>query len=331
MLLERLQDKLAAPFLAPGAQFSLSSLAAALAIGAAVLLMRRGKPLELRVLLRALFPRRFFRHASARIDAGYLLINTFVYGSILGGAVFSFEFAGAAATGVLTAVFGAKPAYLPEPVARASVTLLLFLGYEFGYWLDHYLKHRVPALWELHKVHHSAEVLTPLTAARVHPLDTLIFVNILALTAALFGSLGAYLFGAARGPYALSGNNILLVLFMHLYVHLQHTELWIPFRGVWGRLFLSPAHHQIHHSADAKHFNTNFGSCLALFDWMFGTLHMPAAAREKLAFGVAPYPLMHTLTGELVSPVGRSARAFLAFLAACRRGTSPRADASERI
>ncbi len=39
-----------------------------------------------------------------------------------------------------------------------------------------------------------------------------------------------------------------------------------------GRIFVSPAHHQVHHSANPKHFNKNFGSCLALWDWMFGTL-----------------------------------------------------------
>jgi hypothetical protein len=36
-----------------------------------------------------------------------------------------------------------------------------------------------------------------------------------------------------------------------------------------------PAHHHVHHSANPKHFNKNFGSCLALWDWMFGTLYVP--------------------------------------------------------
>jgi sterol desaturase/sphingolipid hydroxylase (fatty acid hydroxylase superfamily) len=31
-------------------------------------------------------------------------------------------------------------------------------------------------------VHHSAEVLTPLTSFRIHPLDTFMFGNILAVT-----------------------------------------------------------------------------------------------------------------------------------------------------
>ena len=99
----------------------------------------------------------------------------------------------------------------------------------------------------------------------------------------------------------------MLVAFIHLYVHLQHTHVWIVFRGALGRVFLSPAHHQIHHSTDPAHFNKNLGSCLALWDWIFGTLHMPAKEREKLQFGVAPaYADAHTINGEFLAPFGRS-------------------------
>jgi hypothetical protein len=84
----------------------------------------------------------------------------------------------------------------------------------------------------------------------------------------------------------LGDSNIILVFFIHAYVPLQHSHVWIAFTGVLGRIFVSPAHHQIHHSADQKHFNCNFGSCLALWDWMFGTLYVPGKGREKLTFGV---------------------------------------------
>ena len=55
------------------------------------------------------------------------------------------------------------------------MTVTLFLAYELGYWLNHYVPHRVPFLWEFHKVHHSATVLTPLTNFRVHPVYMCIF------------------------------------------------------------------------------------------------------------------------------------------------------------
>lgn len=298
-------------FLSAGSSFSAASLLCALMLAysfLAVSRLRRGRSLHVRVLLRALFPRRVIRHDSTIADFGYFLFNTFVYGGIFGIFATSYQFLTNGVVSGLAAIGGPiTPSSLPVPVQRVVITVLLFLAYEFGYWLDHYLKHRVPVLWELHKVHHSAEVLTPLTNFRMHPLDTLVFGNILAVTAALTNGVAAYLFGDTTYQYALSGNNLILVGFIYLYVHLQHTHLWIAFRGVLGRLFVSPAHHQIHHSTNPVHFNKNLGSCLAIWDWMFGTLHVPAKEREKLTFGIEPaYAGAHTITGEFLKPFGRA-------------------------
>ena len=189
----------------------------------------------------------------------------------------------------LTAAFGPRqPTALPAYVYRTAITILLFLAYELGYWLNHYLSHRIPFLWEFHKVHHSATVLTPLTNFRVHPVYMCIFLNILALFIGTANGFGNYIFGQTTHQYVLSENNIILVFFIYLYVHLQHTQLWISFTGWLGHLFISPAHHQIHHSRNPAHFNENLGSCLALWDWMFGTLYVPAAEPERLEFGVEP-------------------------------------------
>ncbi len=44
-------------------------------------------------------------------------------------------------------------------------TFLVILVYDFGYTSLHFAFHKVPFLWRFHKVHHSAEVLAPLTVA----------------------------------------------------------------------------------------------------------------------------------------------------------------------
>jgi sterol desaturase/sphingolipid hydroxylase (fatty acid hydroxylase superfamily) len=98
-----------------------------------------------------------------------------------------------------------------------------------------------------------------------------IFLNILAIFTGLASGVGEYLLGGTTHQYGLSENNIILVFFIYVYVHLQHSQVWIAFTGWLGRLFMSPAHHQIHHSSNPAHFNKNLGSCLALWDWMFGT------------------------------------------------------------
>lgn len=314
-----------------GSSFSLTSLACAFVIGAGFLAIRHWKRrgrFNVRLIAHALFPRRIVRHSSTTADFGYMLFNCFVYGGIFGMAGLSYQFLTNGLLQGLVHVFGpAAPSTLPVMAQRAGVTVVLFLAYELGYWIDHYLKHRVPVLWELHKVHHTAEALTPLTTFRMHPLDTFIFGHILAVTAAVGNGFAAYAFGDTTYQYALSGTNIILVVFIHVYVHLQHTEIWIAFRGALGRIFLSPAHHQIHHSTNPVHFNKNLGSCLAVWDWLFGTLHIPEKNREKLVFGIAPMQAdAHTITGEFIKPFGRAFAVLFGRL--YRRRTEAAADSA---
>jgi len=293
-------------FVGIGAQLSISSLAVALTISAGVFAWqrrRRGRRIRPRTILRALFPRRILKSPSNYSDLGYLLFNVFMFGIIFGWAILSYQFITNAIIAGLVAAFGpASASALPPLVSRAVITVMLFLAYELGYWFNHWLSHKVPFLWEFHKVHHTATVLTPITNFRVHPVYALIFANILALSAAIANGFGHYWFGDTVYQYALNDTNVILVLFIHAYVHLQHSHMWIAFGGLAGRMFISPAHHQVHHSDDPKHFNKNFGSCLALWDWMFGTLYIPQASREKLNFGVSDHCDAHTLRGELVMP-----------------------------
>lgn len=312
-------DHLLNVFFRVGSDFSINSLLCALAVAVAFVVwqrLRRGRRLRLRALARALFPRRILRSPSTVADIGYFLFNIFVFGAIVSFVAISYQFLTNGVLNGLIALFGKPaPSTWPEWASRSVITVMLFLAYEFGYWVDHYLKHRVPFLWEVHKVHHTAEVLTPLTVFRMHPLDTYVFGNILAIVAAVTNGVGAYMFGDTTYQYALSGSNIILVVFVHAYVHLQHTHMWIAFRGLLGRIFLSPAHHQVHHSANPIHFNKNLGSCLAIWDWLFGTLHLPSKTPEKLTFGVEPAQAnAHTITGEFIAPFGRAIMALLAMI-----------------
>lgn len=310
-VLSLVAGKLVALILSPGT-FSLASLLSALCIATLFLgRRRRRRPLRPRVLLRALFPRRLRRSHSARADVAFFFFSFFLVGLLFGWAVLSMHVIDNATNALLTAAFGAQPARLDGWAAAGLMTLVLFVAYELGYWIDHYLSHNVPFLWEFHKVHHTAEVLTPLTNFRVHPIDTIKFNNILALTMGVAGGLAHFLIGRSTSPLTIAGSNVIVLAFFFLIGHLQHTHFWIAFTGPWGRLILSPAHHQIHHSTDPAHFNTNLGSFLAIWDWMFGTLYMPSKARQKLDFGVEPKGQdAHTVTGELIAPIMRAAAHF---------------------
>jgi len=304
-------DTVSARFLSPGSQYSLTSLLAALVLAAAFIALRRhrrNRRIRIRTIARALFPRRIVQSPSNSADFGYLFFNTFVYGLTFGWAVLSYQLVTNGIIGGLVAAFGpVQPAALPEVAVRATVTVILFLAYELGYWFNHYLSHRVGFLWEFHKVHHSATVLTPVTSIRVHPVYMVIFANILAISAAIASGLANYAFGDTTYQYALSETNIILVLFIYTYVHFQHSELWMPLRGLVGHIVMSPAHHQVHHSTDPAHFNKNMGSCLAIWDWAFGTLYVPGKKREKLTFGADSDPRnVHTFMGEFILPFVRA-------------------------
>ena len=303
--------KLSALFLTFGSQYSLTSLACALVLAAGFIALRRyrkNRRIRIKTIARALFPEHILKSPSTGADFGYLYFNTFVYGLAFGWAVLSYQFLSNAIIAGLVTTFGpVQPSVLPEFVVRTIITVVLFLAYELGYWFNHYISHRIPFLWEFHKVHHSATVLTPVTSIRVHPVYAMIFANILAISAAIANGFSNYVFGDTSYQYAFSDTNIILVLFIHTYVHLQHTHLWIPLRGLLGHVVMSPAHHQVHHSTNPAHFNKNMGSCLAIWDWVFGTLYVPSKEREKLSFGLGTdHAHAHTFMGEFVLPFYRA-------------------------
>lgn len=298
---------LATTLLSLGSGFSLASLLSALAIAAAHLVGRRrarGRRTSLALLVRLLFPKSIWRHPSTKADLGFLLLNVWVTGIILAGALWSGSKISFAVGDALRRVLGAAPLGETPPLIIVTVgTVVGYLAYELGYWIDHYLSHKVPAFWAIHKVHHTAEVLTPLTGFRLHPLELLKFHNILAVTLGATNGLALYLFGPGPHVMMIFGQNAIMVFFFLSLVHLQHSHAWMTFGGGLGRLFASPAYHQIHHSADPRHFGKNFGSFLTIWDKAFGTLHMPGPERPKdLTFG-APALQPHGVTGALIVPM----------------------------
>ena len=127
--------------------------------------------------------------------------------------------------------------------------------------------HKWPVLWALHKVHHSATVLTPMTVFRTHPLEGIIFSLRSAITQAIGISLFFYLFGNLVSLYTIVGVNVFVFVFNILGSNLRHSHIDIKY-WVWlEKILISPAQHQLHHSLDERHYDKNFGA--ALVAWNF--------------------------------------------------------------
>ncbi len=154
-----------------------------------------------------------------------------------------------------------------------SFTTFQFIIDDFSKYIIHLFMHRWPILWSLHKVHHSATVLTPMTVFRTHPLEGIIFSLRSSATQAISISIFIFLFGNSVDLFTILGVNIFVFLFNIFGSNLRHSHIGIRYWRWLEYVLISPAQHQLHHSIAKKHHDKNFGAALAIWDWIFGSLH----------------------------------------------------------
>lgn len=249
-------------------------------------------------LLGYIFPKQDYLHRSAWVDYQMFTLNIILFG------IPKFIVISAASVWISVYVGGLVAVAMPESLARSfSFTpltsfALFFLFREmvedFVHYWTHRWFHRSYVLWPFHRVHHSAEVLNPITVNRKHPVyDIAAGIN----TSLVMGVINGVLFAIFVGQptyFLMFGLSMLRGAFNITGAALRHSSIWIGYGPILSYIFLSPAQHQIHHSANPKHFNKNYGEIFALWDWMFGTLYVPKG-REELKFGLGPsYAKLHS-------------------------------------
>ena len=186
----------------------------------------------------------------------------------------------------LAALIGFPLTGAAEGVAvRVLYTVVFFFAYDFGRFVAHCLLHDVPALWEFHKIHHSAEVLTPMTTYRAHPVELLLMAWGPLLATALVTVAFNVAVPGAIGVYTFLGWHVAFFAF-NLVDNLRHSPVWLSYGPAWGRWLVSPAHHQLHHSCEPRHFGCNRGFELAIWDRLYGTLYVPGMQPEKFRMGL---------------------------------------------
>ena len=311
---ERLLAAAKAPFeslVSPQSSFNLLFLFLTLAFCAAIYARHARRPLRLRTLRRFLLPRRIYLHPSAKLDYKYYVIAAALRAGMFGSMVISSNLVAAGVVATLTGTFGAfVPIAAPLYVILPVVTIAQVVLFDLGYWIAHRTMHEIPLLWEFHKTHHAAEVLTPLTAARAHPIEDLIQTNFVAATLGLGYGVLVYAFGASAQPVTLLETNVIFFVYFLTIFHLRHSHIWLPIRGWLGYIIQSPAHHHIHHSTAPRHLGKNLGFCLSMWDWAFGTLYVPDK-REELEFGLGHESAQFaSLKDLLLRPFHNAARLF---------------------
>ena len=148
--------------------------------------------------------------------------------------------------------------------------IIAFLAADFTTYWVHRAFHEVKWLWPYHAVHHSVEAMDWLAGSRLH------IVDILAMRVA--GFIPLYVLGFSSS-----------VLFLYLgFIAVHATFIHANVRWRFPRLryvISTPEHHHWHHAKDTEALDKNFSVHSPLFDYMFGTLHMPKHRWPK-AYGL---------------------------------------------
>ena len=165
-------------------------------------------------------------------------------------------------------------------------TFMYFILDDLTKYITHTLMHKVPILWEFHKTHHTARILTPLTIFRTHPVEGLIFILRSTITQGVVIAVFYYIYGNNITLVTILGANIFSFWFHLLGSNLRHSHIRINYWHWLEKILISPAQHQIHHSIKAKHHNKNFGVTFALWDYFFGSLYI-SNNNEHVYFGIS--------------------------------------------
>ncbi len=285
--------------------------------------MRRGGLPADTKLISYVLPRHIWLHRSAMQDYWIVLINYVLILTILPVISLHEDTLKGWAGGVLDWL-ALEPAQQEAGWLIISFyTLAAFLLSDLGYYWAHRLMHRFPLLWEFHKLHHSAEVLTPVTLHRAHPVD--IWLSVLGRTIPLGITSGIffYFYPTMQGAYTIAGVNAGIFFFHIITGNLNHSYVWLPYGRVIEHIFLSPAQHHIHHSTNPMHFDKNFGSCWAVWDWLFGSLYI-VEKKEDIVFGLTPEEMARYpgLSEHYIMPFVDFGAGFKKKIAALRSGKS---------
>lgn len=173
----------------------------------------------------------------------------------------------------------------PTALVVGLFSVVMFLADDFTKYLMHRWMHKWPALWAIHKVHHSAETMTPMTVYRVHPLEGVLYTTRSVLAQAPVIAVFYYLFGDSVDLVTILGVNLLVFTFHVTGSNLRHSHIDIRYPAWLEHILISPAQHQLHHSIAEEHYDKNYGAALAIWDWLFNSLHL-SEGQHDLTYGL---------------------------------------------
>ena len=147
---------------------------------------------------------------------------------------------------------------------------IYWLATSFVQYWGHRLVH-TPLFWHLHRFHHAATELNVLTTFRQHPLEPVVLGFLSLVSPLIF--------------FNVPQRVLLLYFFIGTISDLlAHSQLSWEYGWIGRWVVQSPRFHQVHHSIEEEHHNSNFSNC-PLWDRVFGTWYKGTKAPSQ--YGIA--------------------------------------------
>ena len=141
--------------------------------------------------------------------------------------------------------------------------VVFFVVLDFVQWVTHILLHKIPLLWQFHKIHHSVKEMGFAAHLRYHWIENILYKPL--------KTFGVMLLGGFEPEQAY------IVHFIAITIgHLNHANIklsWGPLKYVLN----NPIMHLYHHAyvLPKGKVGVNFGISLSLWDYLFKTHHVP--------------------------------------------------------
>lgn len=152
---------------------------------------------------------------------------------------------------------------------RWTGLLIFFLVTDFVQWNTHRLLHKVPLLWNFHKVHHSVKEMGFAAHLRYHWMEPVIYNSLLYIPLAVIGGFEA--------------QDVAIVYFFSIAIgHLNHANLGWDF-GPFKYILNNPKMHIWHHVKELPEhtkYGINYGLTLSMWDYIFQTDHVLHDGRD---------------------------------------------------
>lgn len=216
-------------------------------------------------------PRRVAQHRLSRWPAniGLVVLNTLLVRLLLPGATVWIAYQAQIWQLGLFNWLG-----LPQWLEFTLAVVLLDCGI---YW-QHRFAHRIPIMWQVHKMHHTDTEYDVTTGSRFHPIEIIISVGI---KLAMIMILGASAWAVVIFEVLLNGT----AMFNH-----SNFKIPLPLDAHIRKLLVTPDMHRVHHSVHGDELNCNFGFNLSCWDRIFGTYKaQPRDGHENMTIGLSDY------------------------------------------